>query len=143
LWPGLTALPSQAFCQARPAVDCTAGLHSGEITTNQTWCAADNPHLVSGEVTVAAGATLTIKPGAIVQAVLDLGYTYSGMHILGRLEAIGTEEQPILFTSSTDSGPEQWRGLGFDGSAASGVLRYVTVRYGGACIILKLAVLPR
>jgi hypothetical protein len=100
--------------------------HNGTITTDQTWYAADNPHILDDEVTVAAGVTLTIEPGAIVQGTL-----YSGMYILGSLQAVGTPDHPILFTSDSDSGAAQWRGLGFDGPQASGRLRYVTVRFGG------------
>jgi hypothetical protein len=106
---------------------CVAGPHIGTIAANQTWCAADNPHLISDEVTVAAGVTLTIEPGAIIQATS----IYTGMTIQGDLEAVGTAAQPILFTSQTDTGGEQWRGLSFDGNAAKGYLRNVTVRYGG------------
>jgi hypothetical protein len=106
---------------------CVAGPHSGTIAANQEWCAVDNPHLLSDEVTVAPGVILTIEPGAIIQATS----IYTGMTIQGDLEAVGTTAQPILFTSQTDTGPEQWRGLGFDGSAAKGYLRNVTVRYGG------------
>jgi hypothetical protein len=100
--------------------------HSGTIITDQTWYAADNPHILDDEVTVPAGVTLTLEPGVIVQ-----GNLYSGMLFQGSLQAVGTPDHAILFTSDTDNGPEQWRGLGFDGSQASGRLRYVTVRYGG------------
>jgi hypothetical protein len=43
--------------------------------------------------------------------------------------AIGTAGQPITFTSSTNTGPDQWSGLVFDGG--TGDLRHATVRYGG------------
>jgi hypothetical protein len=118
LWTGPVS-PVQAACMAGP--------HVGTISASQEWCAADNPHLLSDEVTVAAGVTLTIQPGAIIQGA-DI---YSGMTVQGNLQAQGTVGQPILFTSQTDTGPEQWRGLGFDGAAAQGYLRNVTVRYGG------------
>ena len=121
-----TVLPALAARSHRPSDDCTPGPHSGVITVDQTWCMADNPHILIDEVSVAAGVTLTIEPGVIVQAGI-----YDGLTIRGRMDAIGTIDQPILFTSLADTGPEQWRGLGFLDSAASGHLRYVTVRYGG------------
>jgi len=77
-------------------------------------------------VSVAVGVTLTIEPGAIVK-----GDIYSGMTVLGSMQAVGTIDQPILFTSVDDTGGSQWRGLGILGSSASGHLQYVTVRYGG------------
>jgi hypothetical protein len=106
---------------------CTPGPHSGTIAANETWCAADNPHRLDGEVTVAVGVTVTVEPGAVIQGA-DI---YSGLTVQGNLQAQGTSGAPILFTSQTDTGAEQWRGIGFDGAAAQGYLRYVTVRYGG------------
>src|SRR5437763_768678 len=38
----------------------------GSIKT-QSWTAAGSPYLIKGDVTVPAGVTLTIEPGAIVQ----------------------------------------------------------------------------
>jgi hypothetical protein len=46
---------------------CTAGPHGGEITADQTWCAADSPHIVGETLTVAVGAVLTIEAGAEVR----------------------------------------------------------------------------
>lgn len=107
---------------------CVPGPHSGTISTSQEWCLADSPHLLSGNVTVANGATLTIEPGVIVQ-----GCDGCGILVEGDLVAVGTEAEPILFTSVADSGPGQWAGLRFDGytNDADGHLAYVTVRYGG------------
>jgi hypothetical protein len=101
---------------------CTAGPHGGEITADQTWCAADSPHIVGETLTVAVGAVLTIEAGAEVR-VAD----YAAIDVLGRLEAPGTDASPITFTAK-DS---QWRGLAFAGGSASGLLRHVTVRRGG------------
>jgi hypothetical protein len=125
-WAGAPTLTTLAAHPFETAAGCTAGPHSGEISADQTWCAADNPHLVNDEVTVAPGVTLTIEAGATIRAADAAGIT-----VLGDLEAPGTQDQPILFTSQTDTGWEQWRGLAFSGSAAKGTLRYSTVRYGG------------
>lgn len=114
------ALPAQA---AMPKA-CISGPHSGEISTDQTWCAADNPHILSASVTVNSGITLTIEPGVIVK-----GSANSELKILGHLSAIGNAEQPILFTSTANSGPVEWGGLAFLGG--TGNMQYTTVRYGG------------
>jgi uncharacterized repeat protein (TIGR01451 family) len=49
--------------------------------------------------------------------------------VQGHLEALGTESQPVVFTSRWDSAPEQWRGIAFDGG--TGTLRHAIVRYAG------------
>ena len=112
---------------------CTAGPHSGHITADQTWCTADNPHLLEedddplnenpGEITVDPGVTLTLEPGVIVK-----GNYYTGIYILGHLSAIGTENQPIILSAQEG---EQWRGIGFSGGASQGELKHVVVQLGG------------
>ena len=110
---------------------CVPGPHTGTITSDETWCAVDNPHLVEGTVTVAIGVTLTIEPGAVTQAP---GYPYDiGIIVQGELEALGTPTQPITLTS-TDGGPT-WAGLIVDGGSAN--LAYTTVEY--ACSDVRKA----
>ncbi len=106
---------------------CVPGPHSGVITGTQTWCAADSPHLLSGDVTVPPGVTLTIESGVTVMG--DSGFSGAELRVEGTLQALGTVTRPITFTSIADTGPYQWSGLAFDGG--TGDLRYVTVRYAG------------
>ncbi|MEZ4833992.1 MAG: hypothetical protein R2873_18755 [Caldilineaceae bacterium] len=40
---------------------------SGPITTNTTWTLANSPYIVTDDVTVEAGVTLTIQPGVVVK----------------------------------------------------------------------------
>ena len=42
--------------------------HSGEVSTDETW-GADETHVVYGTLSVVAGVTLTIEPGAVVKFV--------------------------------------------------------------------------
>jgi RHS repeat-associated protein len=70
--------------------------HSGEITADTVWSAADI-HRVVDHLRVAEGVTLTIQPGAVVQFNWQLGLTVDG-----NLVASGTEDHPILFTSDED-----------------------------------------
>ena len=112
--------------QAAPSA-CVAGPHGGTISASEEWCLADGLHQLSGDVTVAAGVTLTIEPGVIV-----MGSSGTEIRVQGVLQALGTESQPITFTSAADSGPFQWSGLLFDGG--SGHLRHSTVRYSGAIL---------
>lgn len=102
---------------------------SGEITVSETWTASGSPYILNGPVTIAAAATVTIQPGVTVLA-------QGGSELLliqGSLQAIGTADQGIVFTSENDA-PVQWGGLIFDGSDGSGTaqLNYVTVQNAGA-----------
>ncbi len=110
--------------QARPlALD-----HSGAIISNETWTAAASPHVLTGDVTVASGVTLTIEAGAIVQ-----GNANARLAVNGHLEAVGTPANPITFTSSSGAAGD-WEGLYFYGGGinqGTGRLRHATVRYGG------------
>lgn len=106
------------------AADCVAGPHSGTLTASQDWCPQDNPHLITGAVTVPDGVTLTLRPGVIVKA-----YSGTYLYVAGTLTAIGTPSQPITLTSSADSGPGQWGGIFLHNGEAD--LRHVTLRYTG------------
>jgi YD repeat-containing protein len=109
-------------------------------SSNTVWTLANSPYVLDGQVTVAAGATLTIDPGVIVK--------FNGqsrtMVINGRLSAVGTEASPITFTSyQDDSAGGDTNGDGSATSGASGqwsnisvrssgsMLQYVNLRYGG------------
>ena len=79
-----------------PNVDTTI---TGTISTSTTWT-ANHTYLISGLVYVAAGATLTIEPGTVIKG--DATVANSSLIITkgAKLNAIGTVDQPIVFTSS-------------------------------------------
>ncbi len=64
------------------------------ISTNTTWGASGSPYTLTGPVTVAEGAKLTIEPGVTV----NIGGFY--LKINGTLEAKGTSSSNIIFTST-------------------------------------------
>lgn len=101
----------------RAAAQCTPGPHSGTIAADQTWCAADSPHVVSGVVTIASGVTLTVEAGSTVKP--------AAITVLGHLAAVGTAASPITFTSDGAG----WESLTFSGG--TGLLRYVDVLRAG------------
>src|SRR3990172_9876966 len=107
--------------------------HSSNITSSETWAAADNPHIVTTGIYVYGGATLTIEPGCLVKfdayAALYIGY-YSA----ATLNAAGTSGNPITFTSNAGTpAPADWQGIVFFNSTVDGstIMDYCTVEYGG------------
>ncbi|MCI0636436.1 MAG: right-handed parallel beta-helix repeat-containing protein, partial [Actinobacteria bacterium] len=111
---------------------------TGTISSNTTWAAG--VIRVTGNVTVAAGVTLTINPGVIVKLE-----STRFLQVNGTLLALGTDASPIVFTAWTDddyggdsngngasSGtPGYWNRIYFNNSDAS-VLEHVLVRYAGS-----------
>jgi pimeloyl-ACP methyl ester carboxylesterase len=97
---------------------------SGHVTTDTTWTTANSPYLLTSEVVVDAEATLTIEPGVTIKSG-------NSLTIHGRLDARGTPESPISFTSDDiDPVVGGWHGLWFmEGS--EGALAYFEVRHGG------------
>lgn len=83
---------------------------SGAIATNTTWTKTNSPYIVTGNLTVDSGVTLTIQPGVVVQ--VD---TVASFFINGRLIAEGTATDSIIFTSYSAINPFKfrWPGLSF------------------------------
>ena len=73
---------------------------------------------------VPATRTLTLQPGVIVANAYN-----AELRVYGQLNAVGTSTQPITLTAALEGDWNGWPGLLFDGAAASGDLRHVTVRY--------------
>jgi len=89
-----------AFTQAQTYVNTN-------ILANTTWSPADGPYIVSGIITVVESAQLTILPGT--QVFFTSG---AGIDLIGKLYAVGTEEDTILFTSNTlPATNDAWRGF--------------------------------
>ncbi len=78
--------------------DVNALLHAGRLSSSENWLAG-KVHLVTADVIVPSGVTLTIEPGAIVKFA-------EGMTIFveegGNLGATGVEGVPVLFTTCCD-----------------------------------------
>lgn len=91
---------------------------SGEITANRT-LSNDTIYFLDGFVYVKNGATLTIEPGTIIKGVSGNRSTL----IITRgskINAAGTKNQPIVFTSDQDAGnrnPGDWGGIVLLGKA--------------------------
>lgn len=94
----------------------------GTISANQT-LTSDKKYLLRGFVNVNAPATLTIQPGTVIFAEK----TSKGTLIINRgakLEASGTSNAPIVFTSELSPGsraPGDWGGIIIAGNASINV----------------------
>ena len=119
------------------SADTTVG---GQITSDTIWTKANSPYIVTSNVLVTEGVTLTIEPGVVVK--FESG---KAIQIDGELIARGTEVEPIVFTSNQASpAPGDWCNILFtdssidatydeEGNYLSGcILQYCTVEYGGS-----------
>ncbi|PKO19096.1 MAG: hypothetical protein CVU39_00665 [Chloroflexi bacterium HGW-Chloroflexi-10] len=82
---------------------------------------------LASKFTIPVGITMTVEPGVNI-----MGRMGSGLMVNGRLEAQAKTGKDIVFTSTSDNGPNQWSGVIFNGSAASGYLDGVAIRCGGS-----------
>ncbi|MFQ5665988.1 MAG: T9SS C-terminal target domain-containing protein, partial [Candidatus Binatia bacterium] len=71
----------------------TATSGCGTIAADTVW-PADHVYVIDGcDLTIEAGATLTIQPGTVVKSWIERGLTVQGV-----LSAQGTGDNPIIFT---------------------------------------------
>ncbi len=77
---------------------------TGAITANTTWT-ADNIYQLNQKVVVSEGVILTINPGTIIKGSPGTGSLASALIVArgATLNAQGTADQPIIFTSTEDN----------------------------------------
>ena len=84
----------------------------GVLTSDKlTWTKANSPYIVNGNLLVESGSELSIEPGVIVQFT---GSYY--IRIDGDINAIGSNEEPIVFTQSGDN-LSSWSGIIINGDS--------------------------
>jgi PKD repeat protein len=117
---------------------------SGNISSDTTWKKVNSPYIVTGNVLVDSGVTLTIQPGVIVKFNNGLSLV-----IEGELIAQGTVSDSIVFTSNTLDSAGAWGYIYFDptsvpasyqgnlsGAYVSGsILEYCVVKYAGGASV--------
>jgi hypothetical protein len=152
-----TLRSDQASPVTVPGIDKPVIVVTGSIRGTETWLST-NYYVLRGAVFVENGATLNIAPGT---RIIGESGSVGTLIVLqgGRLNAIGTRQAPIVFTSDQPIGRRgrgDWGGLIINGRAPvnleggegegegdtgvyggsdpndnSGVLRYVRVEFSG------------
>jgi len=97
---------------------------SGLIISDTTWYLMNTPYIVTGDVIVDNGTTLTIEAGVTVK--------FDGLYSLivnGTLIAIGSTNQPILFTSNQSTPAKgDWNRVRLHGK--NNTMDYCEISYG-------------
>ncbi len=83
-------------------------------------------YIVVGSVDI--NAKVTIDPGVRIEFEEDEDFRISSD---GYIEAIGTEDEPIVFTSTNIPGGIHWKGLRVRSSDMRNILEHVVVEYAG------------
>ena len=75
-------------------------LVAADIATSTTWT-KNNTYNLQGQIYVLPGATLTIEAGTVIASTTNLGGALAVTRD-ARIVALGTAEEPIIFTSKAD-----------------------------------------
>ena len=115
------------------SIDAQTNDHTGTrlkgytiISQNTTWSKTNSPYILSGNLLIEKGKTLTINPG--VEIRLDNEYY---IQVEGKLSAIGTKNNMIIFTSNKkDPKPGDWGSIIFANNADNGSsIEYCKIEY--------------
>lgn len=117
-----------------PADAATPTYIEGNVTEDTTWSAGDGPYVVTTDVTVADGATLTVEAGTTVY--VGEGVTVT---VAGSLVASGTSEAPVAFTTQQPTpSPGAWETIRYVGDSDSRLrLANTTVEYAETAVSVE------
>jgi hypothetical protein len=122
-----------AFASIFPSVFSLENLveKGGVLTHDETW---RGEILVTEDVVVPEGITLTIDAGTVVKFEHHRGYKVGsekiGMTILGALEAVGTSESQIWFTSDAEDATNgDWRMMRFIDASEDSIIEYCIIEF--------------
>lgn len=101
------------------------------IATDARWTLAGSPYLLSGDVVVQNGATLTVDPGVTVYMGASSSLTVQG----GAIKALGTAASTIQVLSDKTrlgqtAAPGDWKQWTFNAGTVNTRLEHVTFQHG-------------
>lgn len=133
---GAVTITAEADGKSGSHVVTVAGVlnHNRTIAADETWAAADNPHVIRGTVHVRGTATpvLTVEAGAIVRFETE-GELWIGSSSGGVLTVAGTAASPVTFTASTSSPVAgHWQAIHLADGAGGSSIAHATIEYCGA-----------
>jgi len=123
-----SASPSTVIPAANLLYDTIAGPLPDSVKAHE------HPYLVVGDIEVPANKKVIIEAGSIL-----LFKNFTGIRVLGKMEALGTKERPIVFTSENDRSvnpattlypnPYDWNGISIQKSGMGTALSYCNIFY--------------
>ena len=123
--PAAAQAPSPTSNATRNEREYAVTFHGGTLTENTTLPTGGDPYVITDDIVVPEGITLTIEPGVMLRFQAGRSLRVEQ----GRLVAEGTPSLPILFTRD---GASPWGAILFLNSVTDNRIAYATVEYGGA-----------
>lgn len=122
----LLILLISAICNFTSSLYSQTSIPGGNV--KGTWTLAGSPYNVQGAIQIVNGDSLIIQPGVTV----SFQGTYK-LLVLGKLKAIGTVADTIIFTAANIT--NGWRGIRFENTPTtndSSIIKYCKLTYGKA-----------
>ncbi len=107
-------------------VSAQTSIQGGSV--NGKWTKSGSPYIIKGSIQILNGDSLIVEPG--VKVVFQ---NTNKLMVLGKLIAIGTPSDTIVFTAANAS--TGWRGIRFDGTPSTNDtsrISYCKIEYGNA-----------
>ncbi len=102
---------------------------------NQTWTPAGSPYIVQGDITIPAGAFLTVQAGTTVvfpasdSQVSGLDSSHVEITVNGTLSVAGTAVSPVNFQAQSGTAAGTWYGIVVGSGAASASISHASIRH--------------